>query len=295
MRALVTGATGFAGPYLCTALDDAGHTVVPFRHGADIRDYDAVRDAVMGTEPDLIFHLAALAWPRESLTDPRRCMDVNVTGALNILEAVRHTGSHARVLLAGSSEEYGYENRAEGEILSEDSACRPSTPYGVSKLAATTLAMTYVRHHGLPVVVVRPWNHTGPGRQAVNAESAFARRIVAVERGEADCVIHGDLSAVRNFTDVRDMVRAYMLAITCEPGIYNACSSRTVTVAQVMDMLRSASGYDVPLKADPRLGRAEHGQFPVPSARKLADATGWAPVVPLEDTLRDLLDYWRAR
>lgn len=295
MRALVTGATGFVGPYLTAELLQRGHGVSEFPRGADIRDYHAVRDAVMGAEPDLVFHLAAMAWPRESLTDPRRTVDVNVTGALNVLEAVRHTGSHARVLMAGTSEEYGYENRAEGEVLTEESVCRPSTPYGVSKLAATTLAMTYVRHQGLPVVVARPWNHTGPGRQAVNAESAFARRIVAVERGEADHVTHGDLSAMRNFTDVRDVVNAYLDAVMCEPGIYNVCSDRTVPMSEIMAILCRTAGSHVIAKPDPRLGRAEHGPFPAPSSAKLRAATGWRPVIPLEQTLRDLLDYWRAR
>lgn len=295
MRALVTGTTGFVGGYLAPALEAVGHEVIPFDPAADIRDYEAVRGAVAGHEPDLIFHLAAVAWPRETLTDPRRAMDVNVTGALNVLEAVRHTGSHARVVLAGTSEEYGYESRAPGEVLTEESQCRPSTPYGVSKLAATTLAMTYARHHGIHAVVVRPWNHTGWGRQAVNGESAFARKIVAFERGEASCVTHGDLSASRNFTDVRDMARAYVAAAGCGPGIYNACSGRTVTMRQVMDILAGLSEREVVLKQDPRLGRAEHGPFPEPSCAKLTAATGWKAGIPLEETLRWLLDYWRSR
>ena len=296
MRALVTGSAGFAGPYLVRSLEADGHQVTGFdlRSGQDVRDYDAVLAAIAACEPDLIFHLAAVAWPGESLTDPRRTLDINVTGTLNVLEAVRHSGSEARVLLAGTAGEYGYEDRPDG-VVTEDSACYPTTPYGVSKLAATTLGMAYARRYGLPVVATRAFNHTGWGRQAVNAESAFARRIVAVERGEADCVMHGDLSSGRDFTDVRDVAAAYKLAIGLEPGIYNVCSGRPVTMRHVMQALVKLARAGVVLKQDPSLGERDHRVCPVPSGQRLKDACGWEPSIPLEDTLGWLLDYWRSR
>lgn len=297
MRYLVTGHAGFAGTWLCRALREDGHEVTGFdlRNGQDIRNYERLRGAVEKAEPDRVIHLAAATWPSESLTDPQRHLDVNATGTLNLLRAVRAAGCEARVLLAGTSEEYGYEGHADGAALTEETACHPTTPYGVSKLAATTMGMVFARRHGLHVVATRAFNHTGPGRQAASAESAFARRIVAAERGQADCVTHGDLSSVRNFSDVRDVVAAYRVAIEQPAGIYNVCSEETVSLRQVMGMLLHMS--TVPgavLKQAPGLGSADHGIFPAPSAAKLR-AAGWVPRIPLETTLADLLDYWRSR
>jgi GDP-4-dehydro-6-deoxy-D-mannose reductase len=294
MRILVTGSEGFAGTHLVKALEADGHEVSRFdlRRGDDIRDYERIRTATEAASPDEIYHLAALAWPAESLWDPRRAVDVNTTGTLNLLEAVRCAAPGARVLLAGTSEEYGYEGH---ERLAEDSPCRPTTPYGVSKLAATTMGMVYARRHGLHVVATRAFNHTGWGRQAVNAESAFARRIVAAERGEAGHVPHGDLSAVRDFTAVTDVIAAYRLAITLEPGIFNVCSGRPVSLREVMGILTGLSVLDyVPLKEDPSLGRRDRGRFPQASAARLR-AAGWEPAVPLESALADVLAYWRSR
>jgi GDP-4-dehydro-6-deoxy-D-mannose reductase len=303
MRVLVTGAQGFVGGYLADALRRDDHEVWgfdtrgAFRH--DIRDYEAVHSMISRAEPDLIFHLAAVAWPGESLRDPRRVMDVNLGGTANLLDAVRVTGSHAKILLAGTSEEYGYEGHPEGTVLDEETTCRPMTPYGVSKLAATTLGMVYARRYGLHVVATRAFNHTGWGRQAVNAESSFARRIVAFERGETTSVSHGDLSAMRNFTDVRDVVRAYKAVILADPGIYNVCSGNTVTMQQVMDTLVEIASEDsrtpVILKEDPALVHKDAGIFPIPTFDKLHQATAWIPEISLEETLKTVLEYWRGR
>ena len=298
MKALVTGSAGFAAQHLIPLLGAKGYEIILFdyRAGYDIRDYERVR-AVMEEEPDLIFHLAGVTQPGEALNDPRRTMDVNLLGALNILEAVRNTRSPARILLVGSSEEYGYEERSADEILDETAACRPSSAYGVSKLAATTLGMAYSHRYGLPVVAVRPFNYTGWGRQAINAESAFAKRIVAVERGEADVVEHGDLSGTRNFTDVRDMAEAFRLAISCDPGIYNLASPFTLTMAGVMSYLirQSTAADSIVLKPNAALGNRVPGPFPVPSVDKFSAATGWeAKHAPVE-TFGWLLDYWRSQ
>lgn len=297
MRCLITGHLGFAGKHLRAALEDGGHEVAGFdlRCGQDIRDYEQVRAAVEAFEPDRVFHLAAAAWPGESLTDPQRHLDVNATGTLNLLRAVRAAGSDARVLLAGTSEEYGYEGWPDGYVITEDSPCRPTTPYGAAKLAATAMGMVYARRFGLRVVATRAWNHTGPGRQAVNAESAFARRIVAVERGQAGCVPHGGLSSMRDFTDVRDVVAAYQVAIGQPPGIYNVASGQPRSLGEVMRLLLSLSRVpDAPLEEAGGLGRADLGTFPGASAAKLR-AAGWAPRIPIDTTLGDLLEYWRSR
>ena len=297
MRCLVTGSAGFVGNHLQAALEADGHLVAGFdlRHGLDIRDYEQVRTAVEAFEPDRVFHLAAAAWPGESLTDPQRHLDVNATGTLNLLRAVRAAGSDARVLLAGTSEEYGYEGWPDGYVITEDSPCRPTTPYGASKLAATSMGMVFARRHGLRVVATRAWNHTGPGRQAVNAESAFARRIVAVERGQADHVPHGGLSSMRNFSDVRDVIAAYRIAVEQPPGIWNVCSRETCSLRVIMGMLVDMSSVPgAALKEAPGLGTPDRGAFPAVSADKLR-AAGWGPRIPLEVTLRDLLEYWRSR
>lgn len=302
MRVLLTGSEGFVGKYLKHSLTEDGHEVWGFdvRSAAryDVRDYDAVRAVIDRCEPDLVFHLAAVAWPGESLRDPRRVMAVNTLGTANILDAVRVTGSHAKILLAGTSEEYGYEGHPEDEQITEETTCKPTTPYGVSKLAATTLGMVYARRYGLHVVATRAFNHTGWGRQSVNAESAFARRITAVQREQAAYVTHGDLTAIRNFTDVRDVVRAYKLVILADPGIYNVCSDQTVSMQWVMDTLvriATADSSPIVLKEDPVLVHRDTPSFPSPSYNKIHVATGWTPDIPLEDTLHEVLTYWRNR
>lgn len=296
MRVLVTGSSGFVGHWLVKALQEDGHQVNGFstRDGYDVRNYEQVRGAIAAIEPDEIYHLAAASWPRESLSDTRRSLDVNIKGAAHVLDACRQLGSTAKILLAGTSEEYGYGWRP-GEVLDEETKCWPTTPYGVSKLAATTLGMSYVERFGLHVVATRAFNHTGAGRQAWNAESAWARQIVAAERGETDVIRHGDLSSTRNFTNVRDVVRAYRLVIGQPSGIWNVCSDDNVTMQTVMNILMSVSGVGVPLRQEPGLGSKAEGPWTRPSCAKLADATGWKPSVSLNETLGELLEYWRGR
>jgi GDP-4-dehydro-6-deoxy-D-mannose reductase len=158
------------------------------------------------------------------------------------------------------------------------------------------MGMVYARRFGLPVVATRAFNHTGHGRQAVNAESAFARRIVEAERGHADHVVHGDLSARRNFSHVLDVVAAYRVAIEQPPGIYNVASPGSVTLREVMDLLLGLSSVPgIPLKQDPRYPRTDQpGTFPAVDTRKLA-AAGWEPGRTLQTALEDVLDYWRTR
>jgi GDP-4-dehydro-6-deoxy-D-mannose reductase len=294
VKVLVTGQTGFVGRYLTEALVDGGHQVSGYslRSGDDVRDFDTLRSFIGQCVPDQIFHLAAVTWPRESVISPQRCMDINVNGTMTLLEAVRQSGVDCKIHIAGTSEEYGY-NHPAGTVLDERAPCFPVTPYGVSKLAATTLGMVYAQRYGLHVVATRAFNHTGPGRQACNAESAFARRIAAVERGEATEVAHGPLGSRRNFTDVRDVVRAYMAVISATPGIYNVCSGTTVSMGEIMDILAGLSAAKITLRQLPGLGSAEDAPFPPCTYTKLHDATGWKPRIPLAQTLSELLDHWR--
>ena len=298
MRVLVTGHAGFAGSHLARSLRADGREVAGFdiEAGDDIRDRDRVRSAVRSARPDQVFHLAAVARPAEALKNPFKAAETNAAGALNLLGAFREHAPDARVLLAGSSDEYGHAGRVPDDVLTEESAALPDGPYAASKLAATALGLAYARSYGLRVVITRACWHTGPGSPAGSAVSDFARKIVAVERGEAGKVTHGDLSRRIDLTDVRDTMRAYRLAIDCEPGIYNVCSERQVTLASVMKMLVSLSeAQGVPLERDPAFGTASAIPGPSYSAAKLHRATGWKPEIPLSQTLGDLLDYWRAR
>lgn len=296
MKALISGAGGFVGPHLRKLLENQGHTVLGCTLAAcDVRDFETVRHMVSEFQPDKIFHLAAVSWPGESLRNPRRVFDVNVGGTLNILEAVRTTGAHAKILITGTSEEYGYERPDGAEIITELSPCFPTTPYGAAKLGATTAGQAYARRYGMHVVCTRAWNHTGWGRQSANAESSFARRIVAVERGHADFVLHGDLSAYRNFTSVRDVVQAYAAVIDEEPGIYNVCSANNVTMEHVMHTLAGMSTAEIELKEDPLLVHRDAQVWPIPSNSKIKTVTGWRPTTSLHSMLSDVMSYWRSQ
>lgn len=290
---LITGSAGFVAGYLTKHLIGQGHTVSGFdlANGDDVRDYEAIRTAVEVTQPDYVFHLAAQAYVPEGTTNPHRAIDVNVVGTLNLLEAIRQTGSNARVLLAGTSEEYGYTSHG---ILTEDSLCEPTTPYGVSKLAAGQLGLVYHRMYGIPIVVTRAFNHTGPKHPPVYAIPSFARRVAQVEAGHVAAVRHGNLEAVRNYLDVRDVIEAYQLAIEQPSGIYNVCGDRTVSMRWVLDTLVDLANCPIPTEIDNSLYRAGSSHFPMPTAGKLAGA-GWKPQIPLEQTLADVLDYWRGQ
>lgn len=311
--ALVTGACGFAGQHLVETLRLAGHEVHGFsrpradpdmvrslfrNHHGDIRRYEDVRLVIERVEPEMIFHLAAQAYVPESGSDPRRGVDVNTVGTLNLLEAVRHTGNRARLLLAGTSEEYGYDH-APRALITEDTPCRPTTVYGVSKLAAGQLGLVYARQYGIPVVVTRAWNHTGPGQPAVYAVASFAKRVAEVEAGRRDAVAHGNLDAVRSYLDVRDVVRAYSLAIGQESGVYNVCGGpgSVVCLGDVLDTLIGLTGVSVKTAVDEALYRPGMTRgaedFPVPDCAKLRAVTAWQPEYTLHRTLKDTLDHFR--
>lgn len=295
MRVLITGSAGFAGGYLWRSLEADGHTVTGYNRAddEDVRDRKQIRYEMRQTEPDLIFHLAAVSDPDEARADPLWAVEVNCTGTANVLDAARRHAPHAKILIAGSSDEYGATDREPGEILTESSPCSPDGPYGASKLAATVLAGCYVRSYGLHVVVTRAFMHTGPGRRSSSVISGLAKQVVAVERGEAEHVEHGDLSARHDITDVRDMAQAYRVAIRQPPGIYNACSGALTSVRAVLAMLTSLSVLDdVPLRQNPAI--ESRPGLPVASCVPLT-AAGWKPQFPLSTTLGGLLAYWRSQ
>lgn len=296
MKALVTGSKGFVGVHLTQLLLEQGMEVKGFnlRDGQNILDYEFVRNALDVERPDYIFHLAAQAYVPESFANPTRAFEVNTIGSLNILEAVRQLGIKTRIHLAGTSEEYGDAQYGDGTIT-EDTTPNPLSPYAISKLAMDHLGRLYNKSYGLPVVVTRAFNHAGPGRGEMYAESAFAKQIVEVELGRRKIVEHGNLQTTRNYTDVRDIVRAYWLAVDLDPGVYNICSDNSIIMQELMDMLIELSPAKVKTKVNPALYRPADFSFKVPSCKKFTKLTGWKPEFPLRQTMSDILQDWRVK
>lgn len=295
MRALVTGDQGFVGQHLKELLYAEGMNIfgMDLRHGEDIRDYELVRSRLEIADPDYVFHLAALASPPESTHDPYRGLDTNVLGMLNLLEAMRRTGVRPKLLISGTSEEIGYDH----EEITDLTPCRPAQLYGVTKLAASHYGLAYARQFGLQVVVTRAFNHAGPGMPSKYAIGAFARRIVEVERGRRRYLTHGNLSAVRNILDVRDVVRAYRFAIDQPSGSWFVvcgpeASSRPMS--EFLEIMVARAKVPIGLEYDPTLGRStDITTFPRVSHEGLTSATGWEPEIPLEQTLVDTLEWYR--
>lgn len=323
MRALVTGANGFVGSHLIENLIACGaevHAMIrSFRsdyanlehldaqkfsvHTADLTDEAAVADLIKSVKPTHIFHLAAQSYVPSSWEAPHATLAANINGTLNLLEAVRRHAPTARVQIAGSSEEYG---RVEAEEcpITEEQPLRPLSPYGVSKVAADMLARQYAASYGLNIVVTRGFNHTGPRRGLVFAESDWARQIALIEVGELSPVImHGNLNAVRDYTDVRDMVRGYILAIEKgKPGqVYNLCSgpSASVPMRVVLESLialaRPAARRSIELRLDPARSRPSDVLRLIGDGSRARAELGWVPTITLGETLVDLLDYWRGQ
>lgn len=296
MKMFITGSRGFVGTHLARYLESQGHTVFGFdvKEGGDLRNYESIRRALDMVRPDRIFHLAAQTYVPESFANPARAVEVNTIGSINLLEAVRQVGLKARVHLAGTSEEYG-DTSGEEEPITERSLPNPSSPYAISKLAMDYMGRMYTQAYGVPVIITRAYNHCGPGRGEEFAESAFAKQVVAVERGLQKEVLHGNLESVRNYIDVRDVVKAYTLAVELGPGVYNICSDKNVTMGEMMDILVKHASCPISLKVSQTLYRPNDFSFKKPSCEKFASLTGWKPEIPLERTLQDILDEWRSR
>lgn len=297
-KALITGSAGFVGSHLSKYLETKGYEVFGFHYanGQDILNYEQLRNGLDIIRPDYIFHLAAQAYVPESFSSPRRAFEVNTIGSLNLLEAVKQLGIKTKVLLAGTSEEYGDSAYGKGEVT-ETTLPNPLSPYAISKLAMDHLGRLYAKSYGLEIVVTRAFNHAGPGRGEMYAESAFAKQIVEVELGRREFVEHGNLKSIRNYTDVRDIVKAYELAIKLPPDVYNICSDENVTMQHVMDTLivNSTEASRIKTKVNPALYRPADFSFKQPSCKKFKKLTGWEAELPLHMTLSDILADWRGK
>lgn len=297
MRALVTGSGGFVAQHLCWALEDMGVQVHPFdiKNGEyqDITNYESVRREIDIARPDWIFHLAALTYVPESFLDARRAFEINTLGSLNILEAVRSIGLKTRIQMAGTSEEYGDTSDAK-EPITETSTPNPLSPYAIAKLAMDHLGRLYAKSYNMNIVVTRTYNHCGPGRGEEFAESAFAKQIALIEAGKQDVLRHGNLESIRNYTDVRDVVKAYIKAIELPSDVYNICSDRNVSMQEMLDILIKKAKKPIKTEVDKNLYRPADFSFKKPSCEKFTKLTGWKPEFKLEQTLDDILTFWRS-
>jgi GDP-4-dehydro-6-deoxy-D-mannose reductase len=298
MRAAVTGSSGFVGSHLVPYLRSRGDDVVTIdRTGSppvDVTDAAQVREVLHATRPDAVYHLAALSHVGRSWDAPETVFRVNALGALNVLRACADAGV-GRVLVAGSADEYGAVG-AEDLPLTEEAPIRPITPYGASKAAADILALQAFLGDGLGTLRVRAFNHTGPGQSASMLVPGLAGRIADAERATGSKVSVGRLDVVRDLCDVRDVVRAYRLLIERgTPGeAYNVCAGRNVSVRDVAETMLSMSEAPLELVVDPELVRPVDVPRLVGSPARLRGATGWEAEIPLDRTLRDVLDAARA-
>ncbi|MDE3113218.1 MAG: GDP-mannose 4,6-dehydratase [Chloroflexota bacterium] len=263
----------------------------------ELTDAGAVEKLISAVLPHRIFHLAAQSFVQSSFDEPAATIGINVTSELNVLEAVRRHDLETRIHIAGSSEEYGLVLPDEVP-MKETNPLRPLSPYAVSKVAQDKLGWQYFKSYGMHIVVTRGFNHTGPRRGLVFSTSTFARQIAEIEAGLHEPVIYvGDLTSKRDWTDVRDMARAYWLALEkATPGeSYNIGSGRATSVGEMLDVLLSKSKITVRTQEDPARLRPSDVPILWADVSKFQRATGWAPTIPFERTLEDLLDYWRRR
>ncbi len=296
-RALITGADGFVGPHLADHLREAGDDPVgtDLATGPNLLDAQGWIDLVGTIKPKVIYHLAGWSDVGSSWKSPNMTQRVNAEGTLNVLEAAR-LGDVSRVLIISSADLYGAVDPV-NLPLTEDAPVQPSSPYGASKQSAEAIARQYVRGWDLDVVIARPFNHIGRGQSVQFAVSAFADRVARCEVTGGGTVAHGDLSARRDLTDVRDVVQAYrLLALQGRPGeIYNVCSGATISMQEILDHLIAHSSVDVTTEIDPSLLRPVELPVLLGSHAKLTADTGWAPSIDLSDTLADVLADARQR
>lgn len=322
IRALITGITGFVGSHLAdyliantdwdidglirwrSPLDNVQALVplvnkgkrVRFLYG-DLRDDASIRTAVRESRPDYVFHLAAQSYPQTSFTSPIDAYNTNMIGTETLLQALREFVPHAWIHVCSSSEVYGKVPPV--QPIDESRPFHPASPYAISKVGTDLIARYYAEAYKMNIIVTRMFTHTGPRRGDVFMESSFAKQIAMAEVSEDFCAIHhGNLESVRTISDVRDAVRAYYMVLTGKPRageVYNIGGNYTCTVREVLGKLMSLSGRLFVLKQDEARLRPIDADHQIPDCRKFKAHTGWEPIIPFEQTMGDLLEYWRER
>ncbi|MGB0552389.1 MAG: GDP-mannose 4,6-dehydratase [Alphaproteobacteria bacterium] len=324
-RALITGITGMVGSHLAEYLIehtdwevdgmcrwrsplDNLETLVPRINAGDrvrllygdIRDTLAVQDVVRKSTPDYVFHLAAQSYPRTSFESPLDTLDTNIQGTTRLLDALRVTTPNAVIHVCASSEVFG---RVPKDKIPIDEECgfHPASPYAISKVGSDLIGRYYAEAFDMTVMTTRMFTHTGPRRGDVFAESTFAKQIALIEAEMIPPVLKvGNLDSLRTIADVRDAVRAYYMLVTVNPmagAYYNIGGDHSCTVGDILNTLLSYSAVKdaISIETDPDRIRPVDADLQVPDTRKFTDHTGWAAEIPFEKTMRDLLDYWRAR
>lgn len=314
-KVLITGLTGFAGSYLAERLisenkydvsgtylfDDSLVGVKNIKSKlnlikADLSNEKSVIDIVKDVSPSIIFHLAALTSPADSFKNPTETLTNNISLQVNLLEAVRRYNLlDTKILIVSSADIYG---RVEKKNLpiDEETPLMPTSPYSVSKIAQDFLGLTYFLTYKIKIIRVRPFNHVGPRQSPHFVVSSFAKQIAEIEKGKKDPYLYvGDLETKRDFTDVRDMVNAYILAI--EKGkdgeVYNIGSGVTYKILDILNKLVSMSSLKIEIRKDKNLLRPNDNPELICDATKFVKLTGWKPEISIDETLKDTLDYWR--
>jgi GDP-4-dehydro-6-deoxy-D-mannose reductase len=314
MRALVTGITGFTGSHMAEYLLRSGHEVAGTVRGrtrqtesidhikskitlleCDLTDPSSVSQTLEEANADVIFHLAAQSFVPTSWRAPQETMNTNIVGTLNILESVRKLKADPVIHIAGSSEEYGLVLPDEVPIR-ETNPLRPLSPYGVSKVAQDLLGYQYHRSYGMKIIRTRAFNIIGPRSGEKIVIAAFSKQIAEIEKGMKEPVLHvGNLDAYRDFTDVRDIVRAYTLAVEkCDYGeVYNVCSGKTWKISEVLQKLLGMSSARIEIRQDPSKMRPSDVLTLLGDSEKFHRKTGWTARFSFDETLQDVLAYWR--
>lgn len=313
-KILITGITGFVGSHLVEYILDLnqGHKIYGITRWrspkenlckvidkielleGNLLDLSSIIRIVNSVKPDIIFHLAAQSYVQSSFNSPIETFDVNIMGTVNLLEAVRLLERDPIIHICSSSEVYGQVTKDEVPIK-ETCQLRPASPYAASKVGEDMVALQYFLSYGIKTIRTRAFTHTGARRGDTFAMSSFAKQIVAIELGLNDVVKVGNLDSVRTFCDVRDMVRAYwMLVNFCTPGeVYNIGGDRTMTIGKALEMMISLARCEVPIEINRKRFRVSDVTLQIPDTSKFKNATFWEPILLLEQTLEELLKYWR--
>lgn len=310
MKILVTGADGFVGSYLVKALQQRNHTVIAGFLNAtnvpaksmeavllNIVDSEQVNSVVYNLQPNAIIHLAAQSMVKVAWENPSDTVLVNTIGTTNIVKAVINFSQKTKIITIGSSEEYGLTGK-QGRPLNEDDYCLPQNPYAISKLAAGQIALQLAEQEKINVIHVRPFNHFGPYQREGFVVSDFASQIARMEKGPSERILRvGDLSAQRDFTDVRDVIEAYvaLLEKDVETGIYNVCSGQPHTAGEILNTLLSQCKVQIEVQVDQEKFRPSNVPLFIGSAKKLTQATGWRPRRAFSNSITETLEWWRSK